>query len=257
MVWAPITFSMAASEFVSAVDWLTKVGILAGATLVVCLFQPAFVKRFVNPFDPQTADEKELQKVHAFIGVDNRPKGPLELGDEQKDRITKNRELFRKESCLYQKDNEKFKDFKDFESLHFPPSYGTLGLIRQTAGQALKRIDFLVTQQMESKQKDDLEKYTKILLTALDIANGDTVIRHEYAGIEIDVEGLRSLFERVATKSAKDLEGRLAIDTTGGTALHTLAAAKASEGTEALIIYNNARVVRDRERCPSLQLVEV
>jgi len=248
---------MAASEFVSAVDWLTKVGILAGATLVVCLFQPAFVKRFVNPFDPQTADEKELQKVHAFIGVDNRPKGPLELGDEQKDRITKNRELFRKESCLYQKDNEKFEDFKDFESLHFPPSYGTLGLIRQTAGQALKRIDFLVTQQMESKQKDDLEKYTKILLTALDIANGDTVIRHEYAGIEIDVEGLRSLFERVATKSAKDLEGRLAIDTTGGTALHTLAAAKASEGTEALIIYNNARVVRDRERCPSLQVVEV
>jgi len=248
---------MAASEVVSAVDWLDKVGILAGATLGLSFFQPAFVKRFVNPFDPQTADEKELQKVHAFIGVDNRPKGPLELGDEQKDRITKNRELFRKKSCLYQKDNEKFKDFEDFESLHFPPSYGTLGLIRQTTGHALKRIDFLVTQQMESKQKDDLEKYTKILLTALEIANGDTVIRHEYAGIEIDVEGLRSLFEKVATKSAKDLEGRLAIDTTGGTALHTLAAAKASEGTEALLIYNDARVVRDRERYPSLQLVEV
>jgi len=248
---------MAASEVVSAFERVPQLVILAVATLVLTAIQPVFVKWVVNPFDPQTADDKELQKVHAFIGVDNRPKGSLELGYEQIDRITKNRELFRKESCLYQKDNEKFEDFKDFENLHFPPSYGTLGLIRQTTGQALKRIDFLVTQQMESQEQDDLEKYTKNLLIALEIANGNTVIRHEFAGIEIDVEGLRSLFEKVATKSAKDLKGRLAIDTTGGTALHTLAAAKASDRTEALIVYNNARVDRDRERCPSLQLVEV
>ena len=248
---------MAASEVVSDFRRIPQLVILAVATLVLTATQPVFIKWVVNPFDPKIADAKELQKVHAFIGIDNKPKKSLELGDEQKRRIINNRELFRKESCLYQKDNKKLEDFKDFEDLHFSSSYGTLGLIRQTTGQALKRIDFLVTQQMESTDKDDLEKYTKNLLIALEIADADTVIRHEYAAIEIDVEGLRSLFEKVATKSAKGLEGRLAIDTTGGTALHTLAAAKASDRTEALIIYNDAWVVRDRERCPSLQLVEV
>lgn len=247
-------------------EWLGLVVFFTIMPVIVNAVEPRVRKLFLSSFNPQTASGSEVENIRVFIGVDNfaPKKAPdVPLTDEQKRIIKENKDDIIKRSSLTPATDQEAKSFLELKNLHFPASYGTLGLIKSacTTEHGFKWICLLVTENVPAKQREIHKTYVKEMLTALGIVTeeaAEKIIEIHYDETDpsnLNVEHIQWLLQTEANRISDKLSGdeRLAIDTTAGTALHTIAALKISESLDALVLYNGSKLKLKK----SLNIIEV
>jgi hypothetical protein len=262
---ATITFSLAyASEKwanqswpIWPTEWIGVIVFNLTVPFFATILTKPLQKYFVNPFEPRKVDDTTLNRIIGFVGVDNLRDGQeiSLITQEQEAIIEKFKKRIREESSLKSlragAGTEEYVERQKLEKLHFPAAYGSLCLLRERRGEPpCQSVRFICTQDAMSSPKNGVgvEEYAKNVLTLLDVINERTVVKHDFQAEEEakNIEKLVVMFNNAVELSQIDLrshgdrESRVAIDSTGGNVLHSIAAVKAANTYEAVLLYNQS-----------------